>query len=354
MPPKAFPGDLSWNMASLVSSWVVGPLYGINICVYILCIHVLYMKGLRGLNLMMLIVASVQFALATGHVITLLVQLIRAFIGAAGTLDGPSNYLLDQSTPEHVAQEVLYITNSLIGDAIMIWRLWIIWNRNFWLCVPFIVLCIASGVTGYTALVNLARLTPADTVFLSRVHNWLIATWALSIATQLGATLLIGYRFWKSIQWNSSKGLRASRLSVLWILVESGALYSVTTIFLLGFSSTNTGAIFAASLGQISALAPTLIIVRAGLKSSGTSSSFTPAKGSINNPYYGGPPPPPSFRRDIESGSTEDDPMVVHVKQATEIRLNDMKPRDIGELPTIEERSSSLTPNRTLRSSYVT
>ena len=59
----------------------------------------------------MFVVSSVQFALATGHVITLLVQLIRAFIGAAGTLDGPSLYLEDQSTPEHVAQEVLYITN---------------------------------------------------------------------------------------------------------------------------------------------------------------------------------------------------------------------------------------------------
>ncbi|KAF8266522.1 hypothetical protein EI94DRAFT_184922 [Lactarius quietus] len=233
MPPKAFAGDLSWNLASLVSSWIVGPLYGI-ICVYILCAHVLCMKGLRGLNLMMLIVSSIQFALATGHVITLLVQLIRAFIGAAGTLDGPSLYLLDQSTPEHVAQEVLFITNSLIGDAILIWRLWVIWNRNFWLCFPFIILCIATGVTGYTALGHLAALTPSDTVFLARVHNWLIATWALSMATQFGATLLIGYQFWRSIKWNA-KGIRSSRIAVLWILVESGALYSVMTIFLLGF-----------------------------------------------------------------------------------------------------------------------
>ena len=60
---------------------------------------------------MMFIISSVQFALATGHVITRVVQLIRAFIGAAGTLDGPSLYLLDQSTPEHVAEEVFYITN---------------------------------------------------------------------------------------------------------------------------------------------------------------------------------------------------------------------------------------------------
>lgn len=299
------------------------------------------MKGLRGPNLMMLIVSSVQFALATGHVITLLVQLIRAFIGAAGTLDGPSLYLLDQSTPEHVAQEVLYITNSLIGDAILIWRLWIIWGRNNWLCVPFIVLCIATGVSGYTALAHLARLNSTGSVFLTRVHNWLISTWVLSLATQLGATLLIGYKFWKSIRWHT-KGIRASRLSILWILVESGALYSVTTLFLLGFSSTNTGAIFAAALGQISALAPTLIIVRAGLKSSGSpSSSFSPAKGSINNPYYPSPPPRSSIR-DIESRSgDDDDPMVVHIRKATEIRLDDMKPR---ELSSADERSPNATP----------
>ena len=96
MPPKAFPGDLSWNLASLVSAWIVGPLYGVciphtssaiytvligssfaalmsrdqvrvislasfvfrsitsashSICVYILCARVLYMKGLRVVNL---------------------------------------------------------------------------------------------------------------------------------------------------------------------------------------------------------------------------------------------------------------------------------------------------------------
>ena len=96
MPPKAFPGDLSWDLASLVSAWIVGPLYGMciphtssaiytvligssfvaimnrdqvrvislgsfvlrsltsashSICAYILCARVLYMKGLRGVNL---------------------------------------------------------------------------------------------------------------------------------------------------------------------------------------------------------------------------------------------------------------------------------------------------------------
>ena len=81
----------------------------------------------------------------------------------------------------------------------------------------------------------------------------------------------------------------------------------------------------------LQALAPTLIIVRAGLKSSaGSNSSFAPAKGSINNPYYPSPPPRPSIR-DIESGSAEeDDPVVVHIRKATEIRLGDMSPVSVA------------------------
>jgi hypothetical protein len=116
-------------------------------------------------------------------------------------------------------------------------------------------------VTGYVAIVDLSHLSPTDSVFVPRVHNWLLATWSLSIATQFGATLLIGYRFWRSIKWGST-GTRASRLAIFWILVESGALYSVTTIFLLGFSAANTGALFAAALGQISVRFPHLNLAR--------------------------------------------------------------------------------------------
>lgn len=55
----------------------------------------------------MLLVATLQFALATGHVITLVVQLVRGFGGTSTR----TQYLLDQATPEHLAQEFLYITN---------------------------------------------------------------------------------------------------------------------------------------------------------------------------------------------------------------------------------------------------
>jgi hypothetical protein len=56
---------------------------------------------------MMLFVAIVQFALCTGHVITIVVQLVRGFGGTSTN----TPYLLNQATPEHLAQEFIYITN---------------------------------------------------------------------------------------------------------------------------------------------------------------------------------------------------------------------------------------------------
>ena len=116
-------------------------------------------------------------------------------------------------------------------------------------------LAIFLSVAGFTGFVKLGLLDLSQTVFLPSVVNWLTASWCLSIATQFGATLLIGYRFWKSVR-GTSKAIGASRLAILWILVESGALYSVTTTLMLGFSRANTGGIIVTALGQISVCIP--------------------------------------------------------------------------------------------------
>ncbi|KAI0318609.1 hypothetical protein OF83DRAFT_1170949 [Amylostereum chailletii] len=270
----------TWDLSTLIAFWLVGPLYGINMGVFVLCLRVLYVKGMKGPNLVLLAAAIAQFSLSTGHVITCFYQLYQGFVTHGRTPTGTIAYFINNSTPEHVAQEVLYITNSLIGDAILIWRLYVIWHRNLWLTIPFVVLCTVTGATGYVALGNLPSLGSTGSVFEPRVHDWLLASWSISIATQLAATLLIAYKVYTS----SHQGLRGGTGNVLWILVESGAWYTASSAFLIGFSTTTVGGLFVAGLGQISAIAPTMIIVRAGLKSSGSQHSGTPHKGSLPRP----------------------------------------------------------------------
>jgi len=73
------------------------------------------------------------------------------------------------------------------------------------------------------------------------------------MATHFRATLPIEYRFRRLAQW-APQGMRSSRLSIIWIVFESGTLpvYSVMITFLLDFSLKSTGACLAAALGQIS------------------------------------------------------------------------------------------------------
>lgn len=73
------------------------------------------------------------------------------------------------------------------------------------------------------------------------------------MATHFGATLPIEYLFWRSPRW-APQGIRSSRLSIIWIVFETGTLpvYSAMITFLLDSSSNSTGACLAAALGQIS------------------------------------------------------------------------------------------------------
>ncbi|KAJ7499647.1 hypothetical protein FB451DRAFT_1385335 [Mycena latifolia] len=271
-------------MATLMASWLAAVLYGINVVLYVCCIRVLYHRGLAGINGILLILATLQFMISTGHNVTCLVQLIRGFITNGGTSSGPFLYFLDMASTEHVLQEGFYIANSVIGDGILIWRMFIVWNRNWWLCAPFLALLTAttgqyfcarpfwtepfSSVCGYIAIAQLAHFSPVDPVFLAALGHWILSTWSLSLVTQVGATLLIAYRIWADTAW----GLKTSskHANAFWMVVESGAVYSCTTVILLSLyvAKLNCGAIVGGALGQISCIIPTSIIVRIGVADS--------------------------------------------------------------------------------------
>ena len=68
-------------------------------------------------------VITVQFFISTGHVVSLLIQLIRGFVYPPSpppanalppmsvNLTGSALYFTDQSTPEHIAEVTLYVLN---------------------------------------------------------------------------------------------------------------------------------------------------------------------------------------------------------------------------------------------------
>ncbi|KAI0312804.1 hypothetical protein OF83DRAFT_609605 [Amylostereum chailletii] len=244
--------DLSPECAALVSAWVVGPL------------------GMKGPNCIIFAVVLLQAAVSTGHVVVLVVRMVREFVSVASTPGETLAYLQNDALPEHVAQEAFYLLNSQIGDWFLVWRVYVVWNRNIRLCAPFYVLT-RIAVCGCIGLVSLSHLGPTDTVFVDGTSLWFLVSVILSLAVQCSGTFLIAWRAWSTP--TIVRQTNTTRCDLVWILcalVDSGFLYMSTTFFVLAFVSRqlNAGAVLSAMLGQISATVPLTIVIRECWKAS--------------------------------------------------------------------------------------
>lgn len=114
-------GGLSTPTAAILALWLAGPLYGINTVLAASCLVILSTCRLKSHNRLLAILIFVQFLFCTGHLISILVQLIKGFVHtpsvqpASGTASNQTAaidaYFNDQGSIEHVVETALYAYN---------------------------------------------------------------------------------------------------------------------------------------------------------------------------------------------------------------------------------------------------
>ena len=106
------------------------------------------------------------------------------------------------------------------------------------------------AATSIADLVTLAMSENLTELFASKITAWLSAYCALSIMTQVSASCLIAYKIWGSQRkFTSLKSTQPSRtMSVLWIILESGAMLSIMMVGSLGGRGLKTVSVISLSL----------------------------------------------------------------------------------------------------------
>ncbi|KAJ3556204.1 hypothetical protein NM688_g2153 [Phlebia brevispora] len=256
--------DITLPMYGLLVAWCSAVLYGMNVILTAGYMQIFFSRGLKTLtNRILFVIAFTQFGLATGHVAVCLRQAIEGLINTPD-VQLATLYFANQGTPPHVAQSALYVTNNLIADGVLAWRLYVVWNRNIFLCIPFGLMIVGSAVCGYVDVGQLATLSTEQLLFGISVQRWALATWSLSIATQVSATLLIAWKVWYTHIGTVGPHKSQKSMSIMWIILESGAILSLAHIFLLAFyvHKITAGGVLVAMIGQLDALVPTSMLVR--------------------------------------------------------------------------------------------
>ncbi|KAJ7057698.1 hypothetical protein C8F01DRAFT_1150712 [Mycena amicta] len=222
--------------------WVSTFLYGIYLILFCRCMSIL-LHGSRSPQsqkqpqTVLLVSAIVMFLLSTTSVLVFLLQGATAY--------GSLRLRLDEL---QIAGAIVYVTNNVVADALLIYRCYVIWNTIYITIVPLLLL-VATMILGYAIQLKLFFI--------------------LSLTTNLLVPVLVAGRLWwvlRRFRGTASEMTRRQGRKAIVILLESGLLYSlVVSIHMVYFHYDNPmDEVVYAILAQLVGIVPTLLIVRVG------------------------------------------------------------------------------------------
>ncbi|KAG2156581.1 uncharacterized protein EDB93DRAFT_1127383 [Suillus bovinus] len=215
------------DTAALLGLFLDTLLYGVFFTLYCFTLIILLKKtGIK--RQLLLPVATLLLCIATAHLIIDFVRALDAFIFKVDTI-GASDYYSNFSSPLFVASTALLITQTILADAIVVWRCYMLNDRSLFVAIPGCIMLLASMATGYYGIGSLSLAHPLSNV--TPADYGCIATFdALTMVLSVASTSLNAWRIYRTRSFMPEGS--AVFLPVFVVIIESGAFYS-TSIFVL-------------------------------------------------------------------------------------------------------------------------
>jgi len=219
--------QVSLISASLASLSVEAFLYGI--CFILFCGSTYLMiarqrqlerGSVRGLVRDPLFIAAILFFLSiTAHWI---LNVYRSFMAFVNFHDGaiPLIYYGNLQFGSEVGKSALLVFVVTVGDLVLIYRVWMVWDRNIWITIIPFTSFLAGLTCGIGVVIAQSHFNFLVPIGQSSMNTWIAGSCISDLCTNLICCGLIVWRLW---QLSSARSLRL--LWVFSVFVESAALY---------------------------------------------------------------------------------------------------------------------------------
>jgi len=222
----------------LLSIWLEGVLYGLYSCLFCTSVYIILQKKNFQTVPSRVMFGSMlaMFFLATMHLAVNLYRLLRGYVWLRDAQGGPAAYFDDLAKWDHMLKFAIYVTETVVGDALVIYRCWIVWDKNYYIiAVPFALLVCTPAFGSYILWLYTNSSNVSTAIFNPRLHRF-IATWISVVLSQnIITTSLIAYRIWRHehvVSVLDTRG-RSSLIPIARIMVESAAIYVLAELILL-------------------------------------------------------------------------------------------------------------------------
>ncbi|KIK66378.1 hypothetical protein GYMLUDRAFT_120742, partial [Collybiopsis luxurians FD-317 M1] len=223
---------------------------------------------------LMFTVAGLMWIVGTLDVVLEVVRHLEAFVTSP---EGPVAKFTNLLDWINIFKGIDIVVQALIGDALLIYRCWLIYNESW--AVISVPLVLWIGVTASTIVAFILQvksgpsITLENSILLPTFHVFWLSTITLNILT----TSLIVYRIWKihretreiarnSILAASSSANRPSYLTnTIRVMIDSGVLNTSMSLITFATYLSRSNSIYITSdvVIEVSGIAFDLIIIRA-------------------------------------------------------------------------------------------
>ncbi|KAG8932701.1 hypothetical protein FRC02_000732 [Tulasnella sp. 418] len=257
---------LTIEHAHFLAVWLEALIYGIFSVLFFTCVWVLYKRPVNGYRPTILIsMLCLIYILNTAHLIGTLRGAELAFFYSDKT---PAAVFMDRSRTNNIMNLSIYGAVLVIGDGILIYRCWTIWQRNWWIVAAPIVFLAGTSVTGSVLIYIFSRMAQEENMFQTKAKFLAPVTYALSLLTNCLTTALMVYRI-RSVTKSSARSLSQSSMSfrATAVVVESGAIVPLVLILSIALFAAHLEGqcIVTGPLGQIIGVVSNLTVLQVRL-----------------------------------------------------------------------------------------
>ncbi|KAJ3988526.1 hypothetical protein F5890DRAFT_1491209 [Lentinula detonsa] len=253
--------------SKLVSIFIQTLLYGAYTVVFVLTIWILVWRrpAGQGINKLMLWISIVMFILATMHICVNYTRIFMAFITYRNAEGGPAAFFNILSNFTQIFGSAIYVTQTLVGDSVVLVRCYIVWGRQWYIVAFPMLLLLGSTASGIGILYSFAHIGDTQ-IFALELQNWIVSFFSLTLSTNFICTALVAYRIWY-VNRSIMKFTHRSWNPVMLLVIESGAIYSATLLSLLILYKAQSWFqyVLLDAISPIVGLVFSMIIVRIGL-----------------------------------------------------------------------------------------
>ncbi|KAG2751636.1 hypothetical protein P692DRAFT_201786843 [Suillus brevipes Sb2] len=234
---------ISLDSAALLSTALEGILYGFSVLMFIGTMWALtYKRSIRDLNRPVAVAAVLLLVLSTAHIILDIIRTEYGLVKYRNTYPGgPVAYFADVSQGTYAIKNSIYVVQTLLGDAVAIYRCYVVWQAASVIILPIMLWC-GVAVTGALSVYGDSQTSSTGIISAEVTMECMGVFCAFTLAANLLSSGLLAYRIWK-IERNvsTSRATKVMTTSIMRVVMDSAILYTVALL------ATVTGSLCAGS-----------------------------------------------------------------------------------------------------------